>query len=88
MLTDTVPINKPCPYMKRWWTRELSELKKDKNKLSKLSYHYRGIPNHTMHTEHKTTSNKLSKRIEEAKKKHCVDCLEKVTTKDMLKPKY
>ena len=32
-----VPKSKPCPYTQRWWTKELTDLKKHANQLSRLS---------------------------------------------------
>ena len=46
VVNQNVPITKPSTYMKRWWSQELTELKKEKNKLSKTSYKFRGIPDH------------------------------------------
>ena len=40
ILDEEVPISKPLPYAKRWWTGELTKLKKEKNRLSNLSYRY------------------------------------------------
>ena len=37
-VNETTPPSKPSPYTKRWWTRELTDMKKEKNWLSNLSY--------------------------------------------------
>lgn len=65
--------------MKRWWTKELTDLKKEKNRLSKMAHHFRGTPDHPYHTEHKEAAWKLSNCIDATKKKHWSDWLEKAT---------
>jgi hypothetical protein len=83
VLNHNVPVTKPCPYTKRWWNKELTELKKKKNKLSKLSYRLRGIHDHPVHAECKAAERKLSVRIDEVKKKHWEDWLEDATPNDI-----
>ena len=39
-----VPMSKPSPYVKHWWMKELTELKKEKNRLSNCAYRQRGLP--------------------------------------------
>ena len=46
VLEQKVPVAKPSPYMKRWWLKELTRLKKEKNKLSQISYKFMGMPDH------------------------------------------
>ncbi|KAE9401736.1 hypothetical protein BT96DRAFT_782726, partial [Gymnopus androsaceus JB14] len=31
-INKVVPINKPCPSSRRWWTHELSQMKKTQNR--------------------------------------------------------
>ena len=83
VLDQEVPTSKPCPYTKRWWTKELTELKREKNKLSKISYRFRGTPDHPVHVKHKTAANNLSNRIDEIKKEHWIDWLEDASSKDI-----
>ncbi|KAL1659271.1 hypothetical protein GGF50DRAFT_26445, partial [Schizophyllum commune] len=35
-----VPLSKPCPHSRRWWTKELSESSKTLNRLSEVSYRH------------------------------------------------
>ena len=83
VIEQVVPASKPCPYMKRWWTKELTKLKKSTNKLSKCLYRFRGTPDHPAHAEYKSTANKLSKSIEEPKKNHWSDWLKNATSNDV-----
>ncbi|KAG2130234.1 hypothetical protein DEU56DRAFT_740829 [Suillus clintonianus] len=45
-IKEKVPTSKPSPHAKRWWTKELTLMMKQKNKLSDLSYKMRGLPDH------------------------------------------
>ncbi|PPQ87142.1 hypothetical protein CVT25_000282, partial [Psilocybe cyanescens] len=78
-----VPTNKPCPNSKRWWNRELSDLRKDMNKLSRLSYRYRAVPDHPSHAEHEAKAKAYGKEMDRAKLQHWRDFLEDATTKDI-----
>ena len=40
-IKEQVPINKPSPYAKRWWTKNLTKMKKHKERLARLSYRKR-----------------------------------------------
>ena len=69
----TVPISKPSPYTKGWWTAELTDLKREVNRLSKIAYHFQATPEHPSHAQHKLAAATLSSKIEETKKKHWTD---------------
>ncbi|KAG2035452.1 hypothetical protein BDR03DRAFT_1062080 [Suillus americanus] len=45
-ISETVPLSKPNPHSKRWWTRELTLLRRQVNKASHLAYKMRGLPLH------------------------------------------
>ena len=83
VLEVEVPASKPCPYTKRWWTKELTELKQEQQRLSKLSYRFRGIPNHPVHADYKNAANKLNNRIDETKREHWTDWLENASSQDI-----
>ena len=55
-----VPKRHPSPYSKRWWSRELTELKKRKNQLINASYKFRALPDHPIHEEHRLIRSKYS----------------------------
>ncbi|KAJ3738725.1 hypothetical protein DFH05DRAFT_1366758, partial [Lentinula detonsa] len=46
-----VPISKPCPFSKKWWTSKLSVMKKKINRLSARAYKFRAVTDHDVHTE-------------------------------------
>ncbi len=46
-----VPWTKPSPYIKRWWTGELTELWKHLRKVQKKAYRFRMFKDHPIHEE-------------------------------------
>ena len=83
VLDQEVPATKPSPFTKRWWTKELTELKQEQTRLNKLSYCFRGIQDHAVHAEFKSATNNLSNRIDETKKEHWEEWLENATSRDI-----
>ncbi|KAG2353040.1 hypothetical protein BDR07DRAFT_1188204, partial [Suillus spraguei] len=56
-ITAQVLLSKPCPHSKRWWTWELTVMRKNVNHLSRLAYKMRALPLHECHNELKTLKN-------------------------------
>ena len=83
VINEKVPISKPSPYAKCWWTKELTNLKKEKNQLSNLLYRLRGIPNAPIHTSHREAASCFSNKIKESKKKHWLNWLEEADSRDI-----
>ena len=65
-----IPLSKPSPHSKRWWSNRLSDLKRSKNKLSNLSCRYRASPDHPSHEEHRKIRNLYGEEIWKAKQEH------------------
>ena len=40
VINKEVPVSKLSPFAKQWWTKELTNCKREKNRLSNLSYRY------------------------------------------------
>lgn len=53
VIQETVPISKPSPFAKRWWSKELDGLRKQVNQLGRHSYQLRSFPEHPVHKEYK-----------------------------------
>ncbi|KAF8069991.1 hypothetical protein FPV67DRAFT_1578938, partial [Lyophyllum atratum] len=45
-IADRVPLTKPSPYMKRWWSKELEETRTRVMKLSADADRHRGLDDH------------------------------------------
>ena len=61
----------------------MSELKKEKNRLSKLAHCLRGTPDHPAHSSHKEVASKLHSGIDSTKKAHWTKWLEEATINDI-----
>ena len=82
-IEEEIPLSKPSPYAKHWWTKELTELKKEKNRISNLSYKQHGLPDAPIHAMHKEATRKLCCRIDEVKKEHWSNWLEEALPRDI-----
>ena len=71
-----VPKSRPSPYSKRWWTADLTEMKKANKTLARRAYRHRGDPEHTAHEEHEQVRRRYADAIEKAKKSHWEEWLE------------
>jgi ribonuclease HI len=67
---------RPCPHSKRWWTKELSKMKKAKDKLARQSYRKWAEPQHHVHKEARLARNAYALQIRKAKAEHWADWLE------------
>lgn len=65
-----VPMTKPFPFTKRWWTPDLNEARRRKNRLANAAYRWRGLPDHPSHLQHREASKMYAKLIEDTKKEH------------------
>ncbi|KAJ7213553.1 hypothetical protein GGX14DRAFT_303270, partial [Mycena pura] len=52
-----VPLSKPCPHSKRWWKKDLMEMKKTRNALALKSFRKRELPFHPVHEEYRRARN-------------------------------
>ena len=73
-----VPKTRPSPFTKRWWTKELSELRRQKKKLRAKSYRLRAQRYHPVHEQATKASDEYAKSLEATKRKHWDDWLEEV----------
>ncbi|OAX31068.1 hypothetical protein K503DRAFT_704282, partial [Rhizopogon vinicolor AM-OR11-026] len=76
-ITDQcVPHTKPCPHARRWWTKQLTDLRHKVNRLSRQAYLMRGLPLHSCHDELKAARSLYADEITSTKKQHWIDWLE------------
>lgn len=52
-IEEKVPKRKDCPYTKRWWTKELTQLRRKRNKLSNRSQRHKEEPEHPTHAQYR-----------------------------------
>ena len=78
-----VPRLRPLPHSRRWWSKELSQLKKDLNWLASRSYKFQAVSDHLSHDLHKKTHTLYGDAIKCAKVKHWKDFLEEIEGKEL-----
>ena len=78
-----VPKVKPYPHLKRWWSRQLTALCKDKNRASAERHRWRGTPDHPSHTTYRDKCKNLARAIETAKATHWKEWIEQISGHDL-----
>ena len=71
------------PRSKRWWTKELTQLHKQANKLGRQSFMCCNKPEHNVHAQHKVVMKKYEGTLEYTKKQHWRDWLKKADEPDI-----
>ena len=75
-IKDHIQVAKPSPYAKRWWMKELANLKRDKEHLARRSYKRRVMNDDHIHKEFRRAWNNYSKMIRKTKDEHWIEWLE------------
>jgi hypothetical protein len=68
---------------KRWWMKELMQLCQSTNKLRRQSYNRQHNPEHAVHRAHVVAVRNYQKILEQTKRHHWRDWLEKVEDLDI-----
>ena len=72
-----VPVTNITLKSKRWWTKELTQLHRQSNKLGRQAYDRHHNPGYSVHEVHKVVSKKYCKILDQTKDYHWRDWLEK-----------
>ena len=78
-----VPVTELTSKSKRWWTKELTQLRQSTNKLGRQSYNRRHDPEHDVHRAHDMAARNYRKVLEQTKRHHWRDWLEKAEDPDI-----
>ena len=78
-----VPTSEISSKSKRWWTKELSILRKKANKLGRTASKYKWNPGNPVHAEYEEAKKSYAKEIENSKRTHWRDWLEKAEEPDI-----
>ena len=83
VITAQVPTTEISPKSKRWWTKELSMLRKTMNKLGRKASKLKDRPWDKTHAEYEDAKKRYAKEIESSKRNHWRDWLEKAEDPDI-----
>ncbi|KIJ43134.1 hypothetical protein M422DRAFT_89068, partial [Sphaerobolus stellatus SS14] len=79
-----VPQSRPTEYTKRWWTPELSTLRKKYSSLSRLEFQARNTSLQQQFLEHRNRArNEYNAAVKKAKQGHWKDWLENISERDV-----
>ena len=82
-IEEEVPRTNICVRSKRWWSKELTLMRRGVEKLGRTAYKLKYRTNHAIHEEHATARKKYDQSIQYAKKHHWRDWLEKASDPDL-----
>ena len=67
-ITSDVPVAKPSPFTKKWWTKELSDMREHEYRPSSYAYRFRHVADHPSRLQYRQCANKSANKIRRAKK--------------------
>ena len=71
------------PFKRHWWTKELSQLKKQQNQLSNKAYKFCHLRDHPVHNEYKAVMVKFKDTMQETRNQDWSDWLEAASQQDL-----
>jgi ribonuclease HI len=84
-VSKTVPFKEPSPFRKRWWTKELTEIRKKFQKAGHKSHRRRMDPNDPIHEIYRQTRNQYTELIKKSKQDHWLQWLEEADSTNIWK---
>ncbi|GBE89552.1 RNA-directed DNA polymerase from mobile element jockey [Sparassis crispa] len=66
----TVPLSRPPPFTKRWWSQDLAKSRRAVQRLARVSYKHRNTHDHPSHAEYRKIRNRYGDEIKSAKQDH------------------
>ncbi|PIL24452.1 transcription factor [Ganoderma sinense ZZ0214-1] len=63
-----VPFTNPTPFSRRWWSKDLTIMRKQKQRAGRSAFKYRQDPGHPAHEEYRLIRNQYAERIKYARK--------------------
>ena len=82
-IQETVPITKPPPFAKRWYSKELNNMRREVSRLGRRSYKLRNSKEHPIHGEYRKLRNQYGNQIRAAKKAHWDAWIEEANAKSI-----
>ena len=78
-IAQVVKLSTPIPFECRWWTKELTDLRKRKNRLSRDHMQWRGLPSHPCHEEYHDAAESFKQTLHKQQEEHFTEWLAGVT---------
>ena len=78
-----VPNTEVCPKSKRWWTKEIKEIRRRFRKLGRALCKHTDQPEHAIHKEYKECRKQYERAIRYNKRHHWRDWLERASEPDL-----
>ena len=75
---EHVPTARPCPYMKRWWTKELSGKRKEVKQMVWKAHRVSSIDGHPDIAHYRRIRNEFAAALQQAKDKHWIKWLDEM----------
>lgn len=75
-ITEHVPMSKPSPYSKRWWSKDLAKQREEVKKLARKAFKLRSSEQHPIHTQWRKARNKYGESIRRVKQEFWEQFLE------------
>jgi hypothetical protein len=75
---EHVPLINPCPYTKRWWNKNLTDMRKEVKRAARRARRVIGIEGHPDTEAHRRLRNKFAEAIRAAKSAHWIKWLEEI----------
>jgi len=82
-IEEQVPMSKPSPHSKRWWTRELSQMKAAMQRLARQSRRAQRDRSKPIHEEYRRKRNDYAQAIKETKRDHWDEWLENLDDEEV-----
>ena len=82
-ISKTVPVTRINAKSKRWWTKELTKLRRQADKLGRKASKLSHLPYHHVHAEHASAAKSYRDTLETTKKQHWRDWLERAEDPDI-----
>ncbi|KZV95076.1 DNase I-like protein [Exidia glandulosa HHB12029] len=70
------PEVRPSPYLKRWWTAELTKEREHCRSLGRVSEKWETVPDHPVHAEYRSCLDEYGRMLDSAKSSHWEEWLE------------
>lgn len=80
VIDEEVPMMKPSPMQRRWWTEDLTKIRKIRDGLAAKSYRKRAQAGHPVHEEYRRARQTMSAEIKRAKTEKWVEFLTEADT--------